>query len=210
MTALNQERTFMISALRQSLLLTLGTILAGTLACDSGTTGEQNRDVVRPNLASASLQETSKEQPVTTRTPDLLTVRDGASEPGDEGSPTVDEGSGLGVEAASDRDIDGQMGAIRATLEAYSACATTCTSKDYETPTNLESCMLRCRNRAESAGITPDSKAHRLMTELDACSDRCEQKDVDHETNRETCHLNCDNAFTAQGVLLKAGDNLAK
>ncbi len=210
MTALNQERTFMISALRQSLLLTLGTILAGTLACDSGTTGEQNRDVVRPHLASASLQETSKEQPVTTRTPDLLTVRDGASEPSDEGSPAVDEGSGLGVETASDRDIDGQMGAIRATLEAYSACATTCTNKDYETPTNLESCMLRCRNRAESAGITPDSKAHRLMTELDACSDRCEQKDVEHETNRETCHLNCDNAFTAQGVLLKAGDNLAK
>ncbi len=200
----------MISALRQSLLLTLGTILAGTLACDSGTTGEQNRDVVRPNLASASLQETSKEQPVTTRMPDLLTVRDEGSELGDKESPTGDEGAGLGVEAASDRDIDGQMGAIRATLEAYSACASTCTSKDYETPTNLESCMLRCRNRAESSGINPDSKAHRLMTELDSCSDRCEQKDVDHETNRETCHLNCDNSFTAQGVLLEVGDNLTK
>lgn len=210
MTAPNQERTFMISALRQSLLLTLGTILAGTLACDSGTTGEQNRDVVRPNLASASLQETSKEQPVTARMPDLLTVRDEGSEQGDKDSPAADKGPGLGVETASDRDIDGQMGAIRATLEAYSACATSCTSKDYEAPTDRESCMLRCRNRAESAGITPESKAHMLMTELDTCSDRCEQKDVDYETNRETCHLNCDNAYTAQGVLLKVGDNLTK
>ncbi len=201
----------MISALRQSLLLTLGTILAGTLACDSGTAGEQSQDVERPMQGSANLHENAKEHRAENASPDLLTVTPDRSqiapEPAD---PVVEEGPGLGVEAASDRDIDGQMGAIRATLEAYSACSATCSDREYETPTNRESCMLRCRNRAESAGITPKSRAHGLILELDACTDRCEVKDVDHETNRDTGHLNCDNAFSAQSVLLKTGDNMVR
>jgi len=202
----------MMSALRRSLSLTLGTLVAGLLACDTGAAGENAKTVTTPPVASASVHKTAGDRAPDKSPPSLATPA--VAEAGAAGSDakadsaTPEIGAGLGAEAASDRDIDGQMGALRATLAAYSSCSTTCLSREHAAPTDLESCALRCRNRAESSGVTPKSKAHDLVVELDVCTSRCDGKDVEKETNRETCYLNCDNAFKAQADLLKVGDNV--
>ncbi|MCA9659903.1 MAG: hypothetical protein KC486_16280 [Myxococcales bacterium] len=112
---------------------------------------------------------------------------------------------GLGVETASDRDIRGDLAEVQRSLQIYGECATACGEDPDERRTDVQSCMLSCRNVAESNGVTPGSPAHDLVLELDVCLDTCEDADVDRETNRETCRLNCEVVYFTNTATLKAG-----
>ncbi|MEZ4382870.1 MAG: hypothetical protein R3A79_16160 [Nannocystaceae bacterium] len=111
---------------------------------------------------------------------------------------------GLGVAAASDRHIDGDLAALKDSLTTYSECATPCGEDPNELDTDVQSCMLSCRNLAESDGITPGTPAHDLVLELDSCLDTCEDSDVSRETNRETCRLNCEAVYLTDAAELES------
>ncbi|MCA9658964.1 MAG: hypothetical protein KC486_11520 [Myxococcales bacterium] len=112
---------------------------------------------------------------------------------------------GLGVDAASDRDVGPNSAKLHAALDKYASCAMQCSLDPSERDTDVESCLLTCRNVAESAGVAPDTRAHALVTDLDACIDTCNDKENVKPTNRSTCRLNCENGFKAEQAELRRG-----
>ncbi|MEZ4385871.1 MAG: hypothetical protein R3A79_31420 [Nannocystaceae bacterium] len=112
---------------------------------------------------------------------------------------------GLGVDAASDRDVAPGSTQLHDALDNYAKCAMQCSLDDDERATDTESCFLSCRNVAESAGVAPGTPGHALVVNLDACIDICNNRDNIKETNRSTCRLNCENVYKAKQGELKRG-----
>jgi hypothetical protein len=112
---------------------------------------------------------------------------------------------GLGVDAASDRDVKPNSDKLHAALDKYAKCAMQCSLDPDERATDVDSCLLSCRNVAESAGVAPDTEAHTLVTNLDACIDTCNDKENIKPTNRSTCRLNCENVYKAKQAELERG-----
>jgi hypothetical protein len=133
---------------------------------------------------------------------DAATATKTAAPKGDTSAPAD---VGLGVDAASDRDVKPNSDKLHAALDKYAKCAMQCSLDPDERATDVDSCLLSCRNVAESAGVAPDTEAHTLVTNLDACIDTCNDKENIKPTNRSTCRLNCENVYKAKQAELERG-----